>query len=621
MPSIWHLLVQMLRYAPRLYAVDTLLWLLILGLPAVPGLLIREFFDSLTQEAGVVGSPWMWIGLLLATGLARVVAILLGRVTKTQHRFLMSGLVRHNLLLELLQRPGAEVASGGINGQKTSPGELLSYFRDDALQIEDTVVGTNELFAAGVFALGSVVVLLSVAPKMTLLAFLPLCAIAALAHQAEHRLKRYRHASRQATQQVTGLIGELFTAVQAVKVAGAEARMLEELRRRSDRRRQLMVRDQVFTTTLNSGFENIVSLGTGLLLLLASQSLGRQGTLTVGDFALFVYYLSFVTHFLGFLGGFLATIKQSEVSFERMAELAPQNKNLDPARTLHPLTQPHPLYLKPILGAPPSLPQPQAPTHVSPLQEFRVEGLTYCYPGTQNGIFEVSLTVPRGSLTVITGRVGAGKTTLLRSLLGLLPHQSGQIFWNNQPISDPANFLIPPHAAYTPQIPQLFSTSLQENLLLGLEVESTQTVMQRAIATAVFDRDLAAMPDGLDTRIGTRGVRLSGGQKYRAAAARMLLRQPQLLVFDDLSSALDVETEQQLWAQLFANRHHFVNRHDIDPANDEPIPTCLIVSHRPSILKRADQIILLEAGTVQFSGKPADFLSQFPTFLQESTPC
>jgi len=180
MPSIHQLLWQMIRYAQPLYWVDTLLWLFILGLPAVPRLLIREFFDSLTDQSRLSESPWVWIGLFLAVGLARVVAIFVGRITKTQHRFLMSGLVRHNLLFELLKRPGAELAAGGADGQNASPGEILSYFRDDAFQIEDTVVGTNEIFAAGVFAVGSVALLLSVNPTMTLLVFLPLCAIAAL---------------------------------------------------------------------------------------------------------------------------------------------------------------------------------------------------------------------------------------------------------------------------------------------------------------------------------------------------------------------------------------------------------------------------------------------------------
>lgn len=634
MPSIWKLLWHLIRYAQRLYWVDAVLWLFILGLPAVPGVLIREFFDSLTHDSRWGESPWVWIGLLLAIGLARVVAIFVGRITKTQHRFLMSGLVRHNLLHELLKRPGAELASGGATGQKTSPGAIISYFRDDAFQVEDTVVGTNEIFAAGIFAVGSVVLLLSVNVSMTLLVFLPLCAIAALAHQAEHRLKRYRRASRQATQQVTGLINEMLSAVQAVKVAGAEFRMLQELKGRSDRRRQLMVRDQVFNALLNSGFENIVSIGTGFILLLASQNLGAQGPLTVGDFALFVYYLSFVTYFLAFFGGFLASIKQSEVSFERLAELIGAGQGGDgchgkdselqrpkaqssaePNRQppgISPLTYPHPLPLRPLFGAQPSLPPmpPLAPPE--PLEEFRVDRLSYCYPGSRNGITEISFTLQRGSLTVITGPVGSGKTTLLRVLLGLLPRQSGRLYWNRHEITDPGNFLVPPRAAYTPQMPQLFSASLRDNLLLGQEDAGNDAQMARAIAMAVLEQDLALLPNGLDTRVGTRGFRLSGGQKQRAAAARMLLRQPQLLVFDDLSSALDVETEQQLWERLFEDPR---SRHPVGkgatsppplhPVN--PVPTCLVVSHRPAVLKRADWVIRLEAGRIRFLGKGAEF--------------
>ncbi len=599
MLPIHQFLWQLIRYAQRLYCIDTFLWLFILGLPAVPGVLIREFFDSLTHQSRV-DSPWVWIGLFVAVGLARVMAIFAGRVTKTQHRFLMSGLVRHNLLYELLKRPGAELATGGANGQNASSGEILSYFRDDAFQIEDTVVGTNEIFAAGVFAVASVALLVSVNPTMTLLVFLPLCAIAALAHQAEHRLKRYRRASRQATQKVTGLIGEMFTTVQAVKVAGAEAQMLDELRQRCDRRRDLMVRDQVFTALLNSGFENIVSLGTGLILLLASQSLGTQGQLTVGDFALFVYYLSFVTYFLAFFGGFLAALKQSEVSFERMAglvgvwERGSVNQSLPdevdsqpspnpPTGPSSPLTYPHPLYLKPILGPQPVLPSYSQRTLVEPLQELRIEGLCYRYPNSNSGITDISFTLRRGSLTVITGQVGAGKTTLLRVLLGLLPKQAGQLFWNGVEVNDPGNFLIPPNAAYTPQIPQLFSTSLRENLLLGLDSVDARSHLETAITTAVFDQDLATLPEGLDTLIGTRGLRLSGGQKQRAAAARMLLRQAELLVFDDLSSALDVETEQRLWERLFAVGEW---------------ASGLVISHRPAVLQRADQVLVLEQGRI-----------------------
>jgi ATP-binding cassette subfamily C protein len=455
----------------------------------------------------------------------------------------------------------------------------------------------------------------------------------------------------------------MFTAVQAVKVGGAEAQMLEELRDRCDRRRDLMVRDQVFNAILNSGFENIVSIGTGLILLIASQSLGTQGNLTVGDFALFVYYLSFVTYFLAFFGGFLASIKQSEVSFERMAglvgawergsggagergrvgkletnEVDESQPPTSPSTHLlanpptHPLSFPHPLYLKPLLSPQPALPAYPQLTNGEPLQELRVEGLYYRYPDSTNGIYDISFTLRRGSLTVITGPVGAGKTTLLRVLLGLLPKQAGQLFWNGVEVNDLGHFLIPPNAAYTPQIPQLFSASLRENLLLGLELPEASEALEKAISTAIFDQDLATMPDGLETLIGTRGFRLSGGQKQRVAAARMLVRQSELLVFDDLSSALDVETEQRLWKRLFEGRRGgeaegarprvqgAEDKANPDPQHPAPdtrhpkpihpsthppappsihLPTCLVVSHRPAVLNLADWIIFLEGGEVR----------------------
>jgi ABC-type multidrug transport system fused ATPase/permease subunit len=145
--------------------------------------------------------------------------------------------------------------------------------------------------------------------------------------------------------------------------------------------------------------------------------------------------------------------------------------------------------------------------------------------------------------------VGAGKTTLLRTILGLLPKEAGEICWNGRPVDDPAQFFVPPRSAYTPQVPQLFSTTLRVNLHLDLAMSPDR--LTTAIHQAVLETDVAAMPEGLMTMVGPRGVRLSGGQIQRAAAARMFLRRPALLVFDDLSSALDIETERTLWARLF----------------------------------------------------------------------
>jgi ATP-binding cassette, subfamily B, bacterial len=369
------------------------------------------------------------------------------------------------------------------------------------------------------------------------------------------------------------------------------------------------VQDQVFTTVLHSSLENLVSLGTGLILLVAAQSgfSGSDRTLNVGDFALFVYYLAFVTDFLWFLGGFLTLTKQTEVSFERMERLinrGEEGKQGKKAKTRE-MIEYAPLYLPDLRGRVRALPEIVQPAQEKALEELRGVNLTYHYPESDRGITDIDLTLQRGSLTVITGRVGSGKTTLLRLVLGLLPLQSGELFWNGQCIEHPDQFFVPPQSAYVPQVPQLFSNTLRENLVLGLHQSDQE--LQRAIAISALDQDLGTMPEGLNTLIGSKGMRLSGGQQQRTTVARLLVRKPELLVFDDLSSALDLETEQKLWTRLFALKHPTSLLHSSTHSSHYFYsPTFLIVSHRPSVLQQADHVIVLNNGTIEAQGKPDD---------------
>jgi ABC-type multidrug transport system fused ATPase/permease subunit len=458
-----------------------------------------------------------------------------------------------------------------------SPGAATARFNGDVNELPMFALWMNDLLGAFVLAAVAGAIMASIDPWITLWAFAPMVPILLVANAATSRVERYRRATREASARVVGFIAETFGSVQAIKVAHAEDRVIHRFAGLNERRRQTALSDRLFNEILGSIFRHSGSLGTGLVLLLAAQSLQR-GTFTVGDLALFVSYLGFITEFVGLVGFMWARYKQAGVAVGRMSRL------LSGAPPMN-LVKPAPVYMD---G---SLPDVHYPVKGSShrLERLEVRDLTCHHPGTTRGIDRISFTVERGSFTVITGRVGSGKTTLLRVILGLLPKDSGDILWNGLVIDDPADFLTPPRCAYTAQIPRLFSNSLRENLLLGLP--NSDEEIQQALHAAVLDKDVAEFKDALDTVVGPKGVKLSGGQIQRSAAARMFIRAPELLLFDDLSSALDVETERTMWERLFAGGE-----------NDAVRPTCLVVSHRRPALRRADQIIVLKDGRIEDRG-------------------
>ena len=177
-----------------------------------------------------------------------------------------------------------------------------------------------------------------------------------------------------------------------------------------------------------------------------------------------------------------------------------------------------------------------------------MEGLTYVHSSSGEGVRDVSFSLRRGDFTVVTGTVGSGKTTLLRALVGWLPPQSGAVRWNGSVVEDGGRVLAPPRCAYLSQVPSLFSERLRTNILVGLPEERVD--LSGAVRSAVLEQDVDELEDGLDTLVGPRGVKLSGGQQRRSGAARSFVREPDLLVMDDVSNGLDVETEQTLWERL-----------------------------------------------------------------------
>jgi ATP-binding cassette, subfamily B, bacterial len=570
LPSTAYFIRRLLAYHPWPQVASGCCWILFHSWPLFPGLLAKAFFDLLQGRAPASVTLARLVALVVALALARIGFVYADTRVSPFNGMRVGGLLRHNLLTHMLHRPGAEPLPDSV-------GAVLSTLRDDV----DTMFGAGwafDVIGFVVFAGGGLAILLGVDARVTLLVFLPIIAVLAMAYTARTHLQRRRRQSRTATADVTGALGEVFGAVQAIQVAGAEATVLAHLQRLSAERQRLMLHDRLLGLTLDAVFSGAASLGAGLTLLAAAARM-RSGAFTVGDFALFSTYLLQVTAMTGFLGWIVATYQQMGVAFARAVALL---QGAPPQC----LVAHQPLALR---GPLPPLPA-VANAGADRLAVLEVAGLTFRYPGSDRGVSDVSFTLRRGSITVVTGPIGAGKSTLLRVLLGLLQAQAGEVRWNGRRIADRAAFLVPPQAAYTPQTPTLLSGTLRENLLLGLNADDV--AVQRAIDSAVLDGDLATFPAGLETLIGARGVRLSGGQIQRTAAARMFVREADLLVLDDLSSALDVETEQVLWQRLL-ERHH---------------QTVLAVSHRPLLLRAADQIIVLKEGRVVAAGPPKGVL-------------
>jgi ATP-binding cassette subfamily B protein len=558
-PGVWRLGWRVAHHRPGPFWLGWSLFVMFFTFPVLNGWLLGRGFHAL--ETGNQTQVYWYAAAALATDALRMTCIHWGALIWTRVWVHMQTFLRANMLT-------AQLASGGPEaGQPVgSAGEAITHFRDDVDDATQFIDGLIDISAGLVFTVFAAFVLGSIDVGAASILLVPLAGVALATRSLDTRIKRYRSADRAAASKVSGFLGDVMAAATTIKVNDASGSMMKHLRALVDARRHTAVRDRVLDEGVQAFAQGAADVGLGFVLLVTASALA-SGTFDVGKLAVFVAYLGWLSFLPRMVGRVLARRKQAGVAFERMRGLV---AGKDVRNTVRPRDLP--------IGGGEARPRLTAMRpERTPLETLEVRGLGALY-STGGGFRDVSFTLHRGSFTVLTGPIGSGKSTLLRALLGLTINAqlTGEVLWNGVTVVDRAAFLVPPNAAYLSQVPQLISDSVGENVALG---DASLDRIEIALDLAAVRGDIEEMPNGIDTLIGPRGLRLSGGQRQRVATARALVHAPELVVLDDLSSALDVETELQLW-------------HNLADAG----MTVLAVSHRAVAFDRADQVLRLDAG-------------------------
>jgi ATP-binding cassette, subfamily B, heavy metal transporter len=333
-----------------------------------------------------------------------------------------------------------------------------------------------------------------------------------------------------------------------------------------ERWQEAAIKSQSSLSVLNVGQALIISVAVTLMVWRATVGV-VNGTMTLGDLVLVNAFMIQLYIPLNFLGVLYREIKQSLADMERMFGLMAENREVDDSPNAQPL-------------------QVQQ-------GEVRFEHVSFSYDPARPILRNVSFVLPAGKTTAIVGSSGAGKSTLSRLLYRFYDIGQGTIRIDGQEIRSITQSSLRASIGIVPQDTVLFNDTLEYNIRYG-RPQASDAEVKAAADAAHLSRFIASLPDGMQTRVGERGLKLSGGEKQRVAIARALLKQPAILIFDEATSALDSESEKAIQAELME-----VSRGR----------TTMVIAHRLSTIVDADQIIVLENGQVIEQGRHAALLA------------
>jgi ATP-binding cassette subfamily B protein len=378
---------------------------------------------------------------------------------------------------------------------------------------------------------------------------------------------RFRRQMNETDQEATTKAIDSLLNFETVKYFGNEAHEARRFDTALAAYERAAVKNQVSLNALNLGQAAIIAVGLTAVMLMAARGVVGGG-LTVGQFVMANVFLIQLYAPLNFLGFAYREIKQGLVDMEAMFSL------LGVAREV--------------------ADRPGAPPLAVPAGEVRFENVRFAYRPDRGILDGVSFTVPAGHTVAIVGPSGAGKSTISRLLFRFYDPQEGRILIDGQDIAATTQASLRAAIGIVPQDTVLFNDTIAYNIRYG-RIDATEAEIENAAKLARIHDFVVSTPDGYATRVGERGLKLSGGEKQRVAIARTILKNPPILLFDEATSALDTQTEQAIQANLR------------EISRDR---TTLVIAHRLSTVVDADEILVLEAGRIAERGTHAALLAE-----------
>ncbi|TVX99921.1 ABC transporter ATP-binding protein [Cohnella terricola] len=547
----WYFKMQWKRYTIAIVLL-TLVGIIDIVPPRLIGIAIDGIKEETLTGAGLAELLLFWSGLTVASYVLSYIWLykLFGGA------FVLERLLRSRLMRHLMKMNPTFY-------ERNRTGDLMARATNDLGAVSTTAgFGILTLIDSTLFMTTILVVMAGlISWKLTIAALLPLPIMALL---MQHFGKKIHDRFMKAQDAFGGLNDQVLESVSGVRVIRAFVQEEADRKRFSDSADDVFGKnirvakiDALFEPTVKIlvGFSYLIGLVYGAVLVF-------RGDITLGEMVSFNMFLGMLIWPMFAIGELINIMQRGNASLDRISET---------------------------LGVKPDVEEAKEPVELEVPEAIVFDRLTFRYPSSSiDNLVDISLTLRRGQTLGIVGRTGSGKTTLLKQLLREYPMGQGALTVGGVPLTELELNRLRGWIGYVPQQPILFSKTIRENIWFGTKEEAgDEERLNRALELASFRKDVAFLPDGLETLVGEKGVALSGGQKQRVSIARAVIADPEILMLDDSLSAVDAKTETEILEGIRTERRG---------------KTTIITTHRLSAVQHADWIIVLDEGRISEEG-------------------